>query len=91
MNMTDEHTSPTPEYPCGYRVSVNRRDFIAIAGLSAAALSSGMMPMAITATADTAPPSALPSDSEKYRPQFHFTPPTGWMNHPCGMFNHDGL
>lgn len=27
---------------------------------------------------------------DKYRPQFHFTPKTGWMNDPNGMFYHQG-
>ncbi|MFC3881437.1 glycoside hydrolase family 32 protein [Algoriphagus namhaensis] len=27
---------------------------------------------------------------EKYRPEYHFTPPTGWMNDPNGMFFLDG-
>ena len=27
---------------------------------------------------------------EKYRPQFHFSPPSGWMNDPNGMFYLNG-
>ncbi len=27
---------------------------------------------------------------EKYRPQFHFTPPSQWMNDPNGMFFYEG-
>ena len=27
---------------------------------------------------------------EQYRPQFHFSPESGWMNDPNGMFYYDG-
>lgn len=27
---------------------------------------------------------------DPYRPRFHFTPPAGWMNDPCGMFYYEG-
>ena len=27
---------------------------------------------------------------EPYRPQFHFTPPAGWLNDPVGMFYYEG-
>src|SRR5688572_29017235 len=27
---------------------------------------------------------------EPYRPQYHFTPPSGWMNDPNGMFYYEG-
>lgn len=30
-------------------------------------------------------------DKEKHRPLYHFTPPSGWMNDPNGMFYFDGL
>jgi len=29
--------------------------------------------------------------SEKYRPQIHFSPKTGWMNDPNGMIYHKGI
>ena len=28
--------------------------------------------------------------NEQYRPQFHLTPPYGWMNDPCGMVYYSG-
>src|SRR5690625_320591 len=28
--------------------------------------------------------------SEKYRPQFHFSPPSGWLNDPNGMVYYEG-
>lgn len=28
---------------------------------------------------------------EVYRPQLHFSPPSGWMNDPNGLFYHDGV
>jgi fructan beta-fructosidase len=31
-----------------------------------------------------------PSQNEQYRPDYHFTPATGWMNDPNGMFYLDG-
>ena len=30
------------------------------------------------------------SPDEIYRPRFHFTPPKGWTNDPCGLFYDDG-
>jgi fructan beta-fructosidase len=32
----------------------------------------------------------IASDSEKFRPEYHFTPKIGWMNDPNGMFYLDG-
>jgi sucrose-6-phosphate hydrolase SacC (GH32 family) len=31
------------------------------------------------------------TNAERYRPQFHFTPPTGWMGDPSGLIYADGL
>lgn len=28
---------------------------------------------------------------EKYRPQLHYSPPTGWINDPNGLVYHDGV
>ncbi|NJL74210.1 MAG: glycoside hydrolase family 32 protein [Saprospiraceae bacterium] len=33
---------------------------------------------------------ATPYMEEQHRPQFHFTPPSGWMNDPNGMCYYDG-
>jgi len=33
---------------------------------------------------------AILAYSERYRPQFHFTPPTGWMGDPSGLIYEDG-
>lgn len=29
--------------------------------------------------------------TEKYRPQFHYSVPTGWLNDPNGLIYHDGV
>ena len=87
--MTNKHTSPTLECPRGCRVSVNRRDFITVASLWAAALACWVMSRDPAIGAE-APPLAPAELQDLYRPRFHFTPPKGWMNDPCGMFYHDG-
>jgi sucrose-6-phosphate hydrolase SacC (GH32 family) len=33
---------------------------------------------------------AAPTYRERYRPQYHFTPPANWMNDPNGMVYHEG-
>ena len=43
----------------------------------------------IVATSFVATRSAFADDT--YRPQFHLTPPAGWMNDPCGLYYANGL
>lgn len=42
-----------------------------------------------SSTSDDATSSG-PTFEEQYRPQFHYTPPTNWMNDPNGLVYHDG-
>lgn len=46
-----------------------------------------LAPLAALHAADSPKPATY---DEPYRPQFHFTPPTGWLNDPVGMFYHEG-
>ena len=46
-----------------------------------------LAPLAAIHAADSPKPAAY---DELYRPQDHFTPPTGWLNDPVGMFYHEG-
>jgi fructan beta-fructosidase len=42
------------------------------------------------ATSFSAAPASAPTYREQWRPQFHFTPATNWMNDPNGMVFYDG-
>ena len=60
-----------------------------MAGLPVVALLCWLM-HSVPAMAADSPPPAPAGTQDAYRPQFHFTPPSGWMNDPCGMFYQDG-
>jgi fructan beta-fructosidase len=46
-----------------------------------------LAPLAALPAADSPKPGTY---DEPHRPQFHFTPPTGWLNDPVGMFYYEG-
>jgi len=46
---------------------------------------------ASTLTSSISPSTALAYRSEPFRPQYHFTPDSGWMNDPNGMVYYKGL
>jgi fructan beta-fructosidase len=61
---------------------LNRREFSRLAALAAAAPLHSQALHAQLQSADTY--------TEKYRPQFHFTPRTGWTNDPNGLVYYKG-
>jgi len=77
--MNEKHFRRYHESPCSCGVSKSRRNSMAALALSAVALSFGVVRLASA------------SDPEQYRPQFHITPPTGWMNDTSGLYHANGL
>lgn len=39
----------------------------------------------------TSQPISSESYDEQYRPQLHYSPPSGWINDPNGLVYHDGI
>ncbi len=71
-------------------INLNRRNFLKklSAGLTSFVVSQSFIQKI---NAEEANPSTPPGFyNEKYRPQFHFTPKTNWMNDPNGMVYYKG-
>jgi len=64
-----------------------RRDFLKTVGAHAALLA---IPTKLPASSKNQGSNTLDAYNEPFRPQFHFTPTTGWMNDPCGMVYYKG-
>lgn len=70
--MTEQWVTSYPRVSCRLRVSNRGYRLLAALGL-------------LVATTSTAAISSASAD-EISRPQFHITPPSGWMNDPCGLY-----
>ena len=69
------------------RLCVVAATLAACVGPRASAAQAGTPPAPSTMTGTTDPP---PTYTERYRPQYHFTPAANWMNDPNGLVYYDG-